>query len=439
MRSLIAFLALTVFLLPVGASMPASARADVMEKTLKNGLKVIVSEDHKSPLAVFQIWYGVGSRDEGEGKTGASHLLEHMMFKGTPTYPSKVISRTVQKSGGTDNAFTTKDYTMYFQILPSDKIELSFQFESDRMKNLSLSEKETLSERDVVMEERRMRYDDDPRSLLYEDVLAAAFKVHPYRGPIIGWMSDIARMTRDDLYGHYRRHYAPNKSIIIVAGDVKSEEIFRKAEAYFAAIEPGPQVDDTAASEPPQRGERRFLLKKEAELPYLIAAYHVPVFPDEDCFALEVLSSVLSGKSGRLYKSLIYEKKIALSSSANYNVLQKDPYLFILDAGASPVAGIGELEAALYAEIEALKKEPPTDFEVQKAKNRIEASFIMGQDAIFFQAQVLGWFEMAGDWRLIDKYLDGVRKVTPQDVMRVAAKYLHEDNRTVGILIPEKK
>jgi zinc protease len=407
---------------------------------LPNGLKVLAVEDHKSPIAVFQIWYRVGSRNEVSGRTGLSHLLEHMMFKGTPKFGSKVLSTTVQRYGGTDNAFTSRDYTAYFQILPSDKIWLSLEFESDRMKNLILAPGETLSERSVVMEERRLRYEDDPQNSLYEETVAAAFKVHPYGRPVIGWMPDLDNIGRDDLANHYRKHYSPENAFIVVAGDIDTEEMLKNIEDEFSKIESGTPPRSFVSSEPPQRGEKRVYLRREAELPHIVAIYHTPVFPDMDSYALEVLNMILSGgKSGRLYKSLVYEKRIALSASASYYGSMKDPFLFSLGATATPGTDINELEQALYSEVESIKKDGPTDFELQKVKNQLEAEFIMDQDSIFYQAMLIGIMEIIGDWKLKDSYLENIRKITAADVIRVAKKYLNEDNRTVGILVPEKK
>ena len=206
---------------------------DIAEYTLKNGLKVLILEDHKAPTATFQIWYRVGSRDENIGKTGLSHLLEHMMFKGTKKYGPKTFSQTIQRAGGTDNAFTSKEYTGYFELLASDRIGLPIELEADRMRNLVLTKDAVLSERDVVMEERRLRYEDDPQSLVYEQVMAMAFNNHPYRWPVIGWMSDLKTLDPDDLINHYRTYYAPNNAVIIVVGDVKKEDILSKVRGCF--------------------------------------------------------------------------------------------------------------------------------------------------------------------------------------------------------------
>lgn len=419
---------------------PLTLRAEVKEYNLANGIKVLMVEDHKAALAVFQIWYRVGSRDEPKGKTGLSHLLEHMAFKGTTKYGSKKLSRLIQKAGGVDNAHTTRDYTVYWQMLPSDKIGLSIELESDRLENLILNEDEVSAEKNVVMEERRLRYEDDPQSSLYEEVIAGAFRVHPYHSPIIGWMSDLEGIEREDLYNHYKSYYSPSNAVIIISGDINPDMLIEKIEEHFSRIKPTPLRRPAISKEPPQMGQRRVYLKKEAELPYILSVYHTPSLPHEDSYSLEVLAGLLSGgKSSRLYRSLVYEKKLALSAFADYSGISNDPYLFLLGGTPAPGKDITLLESELYKEIEALKNAPPTGYELQKAKNQIESSFIMGQDSIYFQAELLGFFEMLGDWRLKDKYLNGIRKVTPHDIQRVIRKYLHEDNRTTGILIPVKE
>jgi zinc protease len=412
---------------------------DIAEHTLKNGLKVLILEDHKAPTATFQIWYRVGSRDENTGKTGLSHLLEHMMFKGTKKYGPKTFSQTIQRAGGTDNAFTSKEYTGYFELLASDRIGLPIELEADRMQNLVLTKDAVLSERDVVTEERRLRYDDDPQSLVYEQVMAVAFNNHPYRWPVIGWMSDLKTLNPDDLINHYRTYYAPNNAVAIVVGDVKKEDIVAKVEAAFGNIPAGPEIKTIKIEDDEQIGERRFYVRKEAELPFIVSAYKVPDIKHEHGFALDVLGSILSdGKSSRLYQRLVYEQQLALSAWAGYEGLYKDPFLFLTGATAASGKNIEDVEKAINDEIEKIKKEPPSEQEVQKAKNQIEASFIMGQDSIYMQARMIGTFEMIGGWRLWDRYLAGVRKVSPEDVRRVAEKYLVPDKRTTGILIPLK-
>lgn len=420
---------------------PFAAHAAVKEYTLKNGLKVLIIEDHKAPLATFQIWYRVGSKDEPMGKTGISHLLEHMMFKGTPKYGSKQFSNIIQRNGGTDNAHTTKDYTMYHQTLSSDRIDLSIKLEADRMINLLLEPKEVVAERNVVMEERRMRYEDNPQSSLYEEVIATAFKAHPYQWPVIGWMSDIVAVERKDLYRYYRTYYSPNNAFIVISGDVKAEDILSKVRKAFEHKRPSKRsfIKDRT-EEPQQRGEKRVYLKREVELPYILMAYHVPSFPHEDSFALDVLSTILSGgKSSRLYKNIVYEKRLALNTFADYSGFYKDPFLFVFGGTAAPKKNIEDVEKAIYDEIEKVKKESPSEMEIQKAKNQIEAAFVFAQDSTYSRAFYTGMFEMLGNWRLMDKYLEGVRKVKPEDVQAAAKKYLIDDNKTVGILVPVNK
>ena len=421
--------------------LPLAANAEsVKEYRLDNGLKVLIIEEHKAPVATFQVWYRVGSRNEPEGKSGLSHLLEHMMFKGTSKYGPADLSRIVQKNGGIDNAYTTKDYTAYFELFSSDRISLSIDLESDRMQNLTIDPEEMISERSVVMEERRLRYEDDPQNSLFEEVVAEAFKVHPYHRPVIGWMSDIDSIERDDLYHYDKTYYTPDNAVIIIVGDIHAEKIIEKVKESFGEIPAGPARKVVTSIEPEQRGEKRVVLKREAELPYIILAYHVPSFPHEDSYALDVLSMVLSsGKSSRLYRSLVYEQKIALSASADYSDFNKDPYLFFFSATAAPGININEVEKALYAQVEKISTDFPSEREVQKAKNQIESSFIMGQDSIYLQAMKYGIFEMLGDWKFIERYLEGIRNVKVEDIVRVARTYLTENNRTVGILIPTKK
>jgi zinc protease len=413
---------------------------NVREYRLDNGLKVLIVEDHKAPTATFQVWYRVGSRDEHTGKTGLSHLLEHMMFKGTSAYGPKTFSRTIQRAGGWDNAFTTRDYTAYFELIASDRIGLPIALESDRMRNLILTPAAVLSERDVVMEERRLRYEDNPQNLLYMEVLAAAFKNHPYRWPVIGWMSDLKTLNPADLVSYYRTYYAPNNAVIIVVGDVNPGDVLSRIRESFGKISRGPAIVESAGREDEQYGEKRIYVKKEAELPAILSVYKVPGIRDEDGYALDVLATVLSeGKSSRIYRSLVYDKQLALSAWASYDGMYRDPFLFMTGATAARGKDIEDVEKALLDEIERIKKEPPAGQEVQKAKNQMEASFIMGQDSLYMQAKMIGAFEMIGGWRLLENYLAGIRKVSPEDVSRVARKYLVPHRRTTGILVPLEK
>jgi zinc protease len=435
-RKSVIFAVVTAFFVATSAF---AQSMNVTEKVLPNGLKVLLKEDRKAPVVTFQIWYKVGSRNECLGETGMSHMLEHMMFKGTKKYGPKTFSQTVQRNGGNDNAFTSRDYTAYFENFSADRISISLELESDRMQNLLIDPKEFLSEREVVKEERRMRYEDDPVNSMTEQMMAVAFSAHPYQWPVIGWMADINNITRDDLYRHYRTYYTPNNATIVVVGDFDTNNLFAQIERFFGSIPRGPEVPKVGAVEPKHHGERRIVLKRQAELPAILAGYQVPTVKQPDSYALEVLQGVLSsGKSSRLYRSLVYEKQIALSVGGDYDNVSADPNIFTLYASVMPGKTADAVEKALYAEIDKLKTESISDEELKKAKNQIESSFIMGQDSIFYQAMLLGQFETVAEWRLLEKYVDNIRAVTKEDVMRVAKEYFTEDNRTVGILVPVK-
>lgn len=417
----------------------AQLAAKVKESALGNGLNILLLEEHKAPVVTIHVWYRVGARNEQPGTTGLSHLLEHMMFKGTSKVGPGQFSRIIRKNGGRDNAFTSEDYTGYFETFASDQIELALKLEADRMRNLLLDPKEVESEKKVVMEERRLRTDDDPVSALREAMGAAAFQAHPYRQPIIGWMTDIERITREDLARYYNAYYVPNNAVLIVVGDFNSDDLLPKIRQHFGPIPRGADPPAVRAVEPAQRGERRVLLKKEAELPFVFMGYHVPNLNHPDNFALEVLAYILSGgKSARIYKSLVYEKQLALFAGGGYDRESIDPNLFPLYASVMPGKTAEEVEQALTAEIERVKNELISDRELQKAKNQIEADFLFGQDSVFNLARVLAEYEIVANWRAWEAYLPGIRAVTAADLQRVAKAYLTQDNRTVAVLIPTK-
>ena len=415
----------------------AGLREQVFETVLSNGLKVILLENHKAPLVTFQVWYRVGSRNEVWGKTGLSHMLEHMMFKGTQKIGPEEFSRIIQENGGNDNAFTSHDYTAYFENLSADRVQVAIDLEADRMQNLMLREEDFRTERMVVMEERRLRTEDNPQSVLVEQVMSTAFQTQPYHWPIIGWMEDIARFTLQDLKAYYKTYYNPINAFLVVVGDFKKEELLPKIAAAFGSQAKGVTPDQEKDKDPPQIGERRIFVKKEAQLPFLLMGYHTPNLRDKDSYVLEVIATILSGgKSSRLYQSIVREKRLALSADADQSLVSRDPSLFTLSAEVLPGKEVAEVEKALNQEIERLQREPVGEKELEKAKNQLEASFIFGQDSIFNQAMLLARHEIALSWKTIDDYPPSIRKVTPEDIQRVAKKYLIPDNRTVGILIP---
>ena len=425
----------------IGPPALAANLADrVVETTLANGLKVLLVEEPKAPVVTIQVWYKVGSRNEPIGKSGVSHMIEHMMFKGTPTIGPKQFDLIVQRNGGQDNAQTTADYTAYYEDFAADRVLLGLELEADRMAHLLLDEKEFLPERQVVMEERRLRIEDQPANVLGEVMRATAFLAHPYRWPVIGWPSDIEGYTREDLVQYFHAHYAPNNAILIVAGDVKQDALLPKIQEFFGKIPRGPETPKVVTVEPQQRGERRVYVKKDAELPIFFAVYHVPNLTHPDSFALDVLAYVLGGgQSSRLYQKVVYDKQLASYADADYSGDHADPYLFGLSAGPLPGKTAEEVEQAMYAEVERIQKEPVSDRELQKAKNQIASEFIFAQDSVHRLASLLGAYEAVASWRLLAGYLDGVRKVTAADVQRVAQEYLTQENRTAAILVPTKQ
>jgi zinc protease len=409
----------------------------VFETTLSNGLKVILLENPKAPLITFHIWYRVGSRNEEWGRTGLSHVLEHMMFKGTKKHGPEDYSRIIQENGGETNAFTSRDYTGYFATLRSDRVQVLMDLEADRMQNLNLREEDFVTERMVVMEERRQRTEDDPQSFLMEQLEATAFQVQPYHWPIIGWMEDIMRITLEDLKRHYQTYYSPANSFLVAVGDFKKGEMLSRIEKTFGSIPPGTAQKQEKPKDPPQAGERRISLKKEAQLPFLVMGYRIPNLQHPDAYVLEVISAILSGgKSSRLYQKLVLEKQLALEADAENSLLSKDPALFYVYATPLPGKQVGEVEKALEEEIERLQKEPVDKRELEKVKNQLESSFIYSQDSLFFQAMLLARYEIAQSWKVIDQYLPLIQRVTPEDIQRVARQYLIPDNRTAGTLIP---
>lgn len=428
-----------LFLRGAGLASAASLADRVFEATLPNGLKVLLVEEPKAPVVTIQVWYKVGSRNEPVGKTGISHMLEHMMFKGTPTIGPKQFDLIVQRSGGQDNAFTTADYTAYYEDFAADRVLLGLGLEADRMAHLLLDEKEFLPERQVVMEERRLRIEDQPANLLGEVMRATAFLAHPYRWPVIGWPSDIEGYTREDLVRYFRAHYAPNNAILIVAGDINKDALLVRIQELFGKIPRGPEVPRVGTVEPKQQGERRAYVKRDAELPVFSAVYHVPNLTHPDSFALDVLAYVLGGgQSSRLHQSVVYEKRLAAYAAADYSGIHADPNLFGLSAGPLPGKTAEEVEQAIYAEVERVQREPVSERELQKAKNQITSEFIFAQDSVHRLARLLGEFEAVASWRLLAGYLDGIQKVTAADVTRVAREYLTKENRTAAILIPTR-
>jgi len=411
----------------------------VVEHRLQNGLKVLLLQESRAPIISVQIWYRVGSRNEELGKTGLSHLLEHLMFKATGKYGPKDFSRLVQKAGGSDNAFTSRDYTAYFENGPKTELRKWLEMEAIRMRGLKVGEEDFQTERNVVLEERRMRTDDDPVSFLFEEVMAAAFKAHPYQWPVIGWFNDIQKLTREDFLQHYQRYYQPNNCTVVVVGDIEPQVALKEIEATFGAIPAGPEPPKVTAKEPRQYGERRVVVQREAQLPFLIMAYHAPNWEDADAYPLELLARVLSqGRSSRLYHNLVYQQRLALQAGADYHFDTANPTLFTLHGQPLPGKSVAQLEAALEAQVKRLQTEPVDEEELEKAKNQTVAGFYMSLDSLFFRGMLLGRLETVARWTLVKDFVPKILQVTAADIQKVAKKYLVAENRNVGILSPIK-
>ena len=442
---MIRFAALVVFALWLASpsavvAQPASGplKLTVTETTLDNGLRLLVQEDSRNPIVAVQILYRVGSRNELPGATGLAHFLEHLMFKGTPKYGRGEISRLIERNGGRENAFTTKDMTGYFTNIVADRLDLILAIEADRMRNLLLDPGEIDSERKVVMEERRTRTDDNPDGALYEGMNSLAFKASPYRWPTIGWMTDIAHIDAAELRAFYDTYYRPNNAILVVVGDVRAADVLARVRHHFGAIPRGAAPPPVTAIEPPQIDERRLVLRKaDAQLPVVNIAWHVPNHRSPDAPALELLSQLLSeGRASRLYQSLVYEKRMVLGAGGEYSYSTLDPSLFWFYATPLPDHTPESVEQALLDEVDRLKRAPVGAEELERARNQIEASFVWQQDSVFSRASVLGRFEVLGSWRLLEDYLPRLRAVTPADVQRVARAYFPIDRKNVSILLP---
>lgn len=410
----------------------------VDERKLSNGLKVLLFPTSKAPVVSVQVWYKVGSMDEPLGKSGLAHLTEHLMFRGTEKYGPKQFSRIIQKNGGQDNAFTGRDYTAYFENLAADRLSIALDLEADRMTGLTVDEEKFRTENLVVQEERRLRVKDDPSASLFEEVIAAAYKSHPYKRPITGWMEDLRGLTHGDFMHFYRTYYRPANATLVIAGDFQPEAVLPLIEATFGRIPTAPPPSRSPIKEPPQETDKKIILRREAQLPYVVLAYHVPSFPHSDAFALEVMSQILAGgKSSRLYQKMVYRERMALEAGADYTFSSKDPFLFFLYAQGMPDQSPEKLEERLLKELEDWEASPPSEEEIERAKNQIEASFIFSQDSVFFQAHLLGKFETLGSWKDLKAFLPGIRAVTASDLLRVYRTYFKGKNKTVGILIPQ--
>ena len=413
---------------------------EVKPHILSNGMKVLVQEDRNIPNVAMYMFYRIGSRNERPGITGISHFFEHMMFNGAEKYGPKQFDNEMEKAGGNNNAYTSEDVTVYTDWFPGTALELMFDMESDRMRALAFNPKIIDSERGVVYSERRTSVDNNNQGLLYEQLNAAAFVAHPYHWPVVGWPSDIEAWTMDDLKAHFKMGYAPNNCVMVVVGDVTDEKVMALAKKYIEPIPSQPPPPAVRTKEPAQLGERRVTIRKSAQLPIQLVAYHVPEAKDADTTVLEVIDAILSsGQSSRLYKRMVDHDQIVLNVGAR-GQRNLDPGLFIFSM--TPRSGIdtAKTEAVLFEEIEKLCGEKVSDEELTKAKNQLLSSHYRSLKTIAGRANLLGTYEVFyGDYNKLYTTEQEINKVTAADIQRVASKYFVSTNRTVATLIPEVK
>jgi len=420
---------------------------DLTQVTLKNGLQVLLKEIHTAPLISNWLWYRVGSKDEPTGKTGISHWVEHMQFKGTPQFPASVLDKAIAREGGQWNAFTFMDWTTYYETMPADKIDLALRLEADRMVNSLFNAEEVESERTVIIAEREGS-ENEPLSLLGEAIQHAAFRIHPYHHEVIGDMADLRTITRDDLYNHYRAYYIPNNAVLAVAGDFETKKMLARITELFEPIKPGPTPPRLQRPEPEQPGEIRLTVEGPEETAYLQVSYRAPAASHPDFYPLAVLDSLLAGpsnlnmfggggvsnKTSRLYRALI-DKGLAVSIHGGSSATI-DPFLYTFTITAHPEQTPEVALAALDTEIERIQDESPSTEDVARAIKQARAMFAFGTENITNQAFWLAYAEMFADYSWFTSYLEKLAAVTPAEVQRVARAYFRTKSRIVGTYLP---
>ncbi|HEX8473818.1 MAG TPA: pitrilysin family protein [Pyrinomonadaceae bacterium] len=440
MKSLKMALSLCLLLVVSGAGASVGAQTfDVQTHTLKNGMKILVQRDASIPNVALYVFYRVGSRNERPGTTGLSHFFEHMMFNGAKKYGAGEFDRVMEAAGGSNNAYTSNDVTVYQDWFPRTTLDLIFDLEADRIENLGFDPKIIESERGVVASERRSSIDADNAGIVYEQLWATAFTAHPYQWPVVGWMVDIENWKMEDLKNHYRMGYSPSNATMVVVGDVTADEIIKLAEKYIEPIkasEPPPKV---LTKEPEQLGERRVVVKKFAQLPVLMIGYHIPETAHPDYYALKVMQAILfSGQSSRMYQRIVDKDQLAIEINGDFE-FAFDPTLFLVSSQPKEGVAPETVEKAIYEEFDKAKSGAVSEQELEKAKNILLANFYRQIKTISGRANQIGSYEVFfGDYRKLFNAADEYKKVTKDDVRRVAQKYFSDKNRTVSTLIPEK-
>lgn len=416
----------------------------VHEYKLDNGLKILVKQDKRAPIAVIQLWYKVGSSYEENGLTGLSHVVEHMMFKGTKKHPKGELERILGENGAENNAFTSQDYTAYYEIIAADRLDVAMELEADRVRNLLLAPAEFKKEVEVVKEERRWRTEDKPTALTYEQFSAAAFVNSPYHNPVIGWMTDLNSMKIEDLREWYERWYAPNNATLVVVGDVEPDKVYELAKKYYGPLKPTANIPTPKPqTEIEQSGMRYIKVKAPAELPYVLLGYKVPNMLSAkekwEPYALEMLASILDGgNSSRFSRELVRGKEIAASAGASYDGYGRLPDLFTLKGMPAKDVKLETLKSALLEQVETLKTAPVSTAELERARAQVISGEVYERDSQQSQASTLGALESVGlGYKLADEYVDNILAVTPEQIQAVAKKYLVEDHMTVAELDPQ--
>ncbi len=416
------------------------------EFRLENGLKIIVREDHRAPVVVSQLWYKVGSSYETPGQTGLSHALEHMMFKGSERLAPGESSRILRELGAEENAFTSDDYTAYYQVLAADRLAVAFELEAERMNSLKLPEDEFLREIQVIMEERRLRTDDNPSSLAYERFKAMAFPASGYHNPTIGWMADLKRMTVGELRSWYQDWYAPNNATLVVVGDVQPDAVKALAERYFGALPSRPIPAANKPLELAEPGERQITLYLKTQLPSLMMAFNVPSLATSEnasqVHALRLISALLDGGySSRLPARLERGEELVSGASAWYDAFKRGDSLFVLSASPNTQKGktLEQVQAGLWRELKALQEQPPTAAELERVRAQVISGLVYERDSITSQATTIGQLETVGlKWQLMDDDLAALQAVTPEDVQAAAKTFFTPARLSVAYSLPEE-
>ena len=421
-------------------------QANTHEFQLSNGLKLIVREDHRAPTVAHMVWYRAGSMDEVNGKTGVAHVLEHMMFKGTDRVKSGEFSRLVAAVGGRENAFTSRDYTAYFQQVEKSKLDEVMRLEADRMSNLNFDDVEFLKEIQVVMEERRLRTEDNPSSLLNESLMATAYMSSPYRHPVVGWMNDLVNMKAADARDWYRSWYKPNNATVVIAGDVDPKAILQAVEKYYGVASERVLPERKPQIEPPQKGIKRVQVKAPADSAQLAMAWKVPKLQvgkleDDEPYALELLAAVLDGyDNARLNRTLVKQERVVNDVGVGYDMISRGPELFLISTSMAKGKTVEQAESSIRRALKEVADKGILESELKRIKVRILSDQIYKRDSIFGQAMEIGSTEMAGfSWRDIDVMLERMQAITPTQVQAVAKKYLVDEGLTVAVLDPQAR